>query len=242
MQGTKSSIKLGVGRVRFNFEREALRASGVKEKSLIPGYLHKLNHIHQQFSPTIKPQQDPLTRAKALFDWLWAQNQNRYQPHGNFRLTAVIEAQMRDPKQPVGNCLGLTLLYNCLLRKTGITPGAIYLENAFGKGPHVLTLITEGGSWIDVENIVPNGFDYKGHLNDSSRTRWGDKELVADIYLSEGNDLFEKKDYGDALRNYNIALRLNPGYERARLNKAIVLDRMGVDPGEARSSPVKPQR
>ncbi|GAG02871.1 unnamed protein product, partial [marine sediment metagenome] len=27
-----------------------------------------------------------------------------------------------------------------------------------------------------------------------------------------------------------MALDLNPGYERARLNKAIVLDRMGMDP------------
>ena len=56
--------------MRFNFEREALRASGVKEESLIPGYLHKLNHIHQQFGLTIKPQQHPLTRAKVIFDWL----------------------------------------------------------------------------------------------------------------------------------------------------------------------------
>lgn len=231
MQGTKSSIKISIRRVRFNLEREALRASGIKEKSLVLGYLSTLNHIHQQFSLAITPQQDPLTRAQALFDWLWAQNQNRYQPHGNFRLTAVIEAHIRYPSQSVGNCLGLTLLYNCLLRRTGITPGAIYLENAFGKGPHVLTLIREGGSWIDVENIVPNGFDYRGHLNDSSRKRWGDKELVADIYHSEGNDLFEKKDYGEALRNYDMALRLNPGYERARLNKAIVLDRMGMDSG-----------
>jgi tetratricopeptide (TPR) repeat protein len=104
---------------------------------------------------------------------------------------------------------------------------ALYLENAFGRGPHVLTIFRGKESMIDIENILPDGFDYKGHLNDPSRTGWGDTELVADIYHSRGNEFYEKGDYTLALRSYDRAMSLNPLYERARLNRAIVLDRVG---------------
>jgi hypothetical protein len=36
----------------------------------------------------------------------------------------------------------------------------------------------------------------------------------------------------EALKNYEMAIRLNPRYEKARLNKTILLDRMsGVEKG-----------
>jgi tetratricopeptide (TPR) repeat protein len=108
----------------------------------------------------------------------------------------------------------------------GIEAEALYLENAFGIGPHVLSMLRIGDLIIDVENILPKGFDYKGHKQDPSRTEWGNKELVADVYQSRGTELFEKGDFSEALRNYDIALKLNPGYEKARLNRAILLDRI----------------
>jgi hypothetical protein len=126
----------------------------------------------------------------------------------------------------VGNCLGLTLLYNCLLKKIGIEAGALHLENAFGAGAHVLTVIKIEDFMIDVENIFPDGFGYKGHEKDPSRVTWGDKELVADIFQSSGTELFEKGELGEALKNYESALKLNSRYEKARLNRAILLDRM----------------
>ena len=55
---------------------------------------------------------------------------------------------------------------------------------------------------------------------------WGHKELVADIYQSIGTELFKKGDFGEALKNYDMALKHNPGYEKAELNRAILLDRM----------------
>jgi len=105
---------------------------------------------------------------------------------------------------------------------------ALYFENAFGMGPHVLTLLQTGASAIDIESILPDGFDYKGHLNNPSRTRWEDKELVADIYHSLGNEYFEKGEFAKALNNYEMAIKLNPQYEKAYLNKAIVMDKLGT--------------
>jgi len=213
----------------FSLEKEALIASGVSEDDRIADYMNKLAHLHQQFIREIKPTHDPLTKAKALFDWLWMKKPGRYRPHGYYRLHDAIDSQLSGGNQVVGNCLGLTLLYNCLLGRTGMDAEALYLENAFGRGPHVLTIFRGKESMIDIENILPDGFDYKGHLNDPSRTGWGDTELVADIYHSRGNEFYEKGDYTLALRSYDRAMSLNPLYERARLNRAIVLDRIGVD-------------
>ena len=182
--------------------------------------------MHHQFIHHLIPASNPLAQARALFDWLWKEKPNRYKPHGNFKLSEVIDAQLTKDTQIVGNCLGLTLLYNCLLRKMGIYAGALYLENAFEIGPHVLTFLKTKESFIDIENILPDGFDYKEHLNLPSRIRWGDQELVADIYLSMGNEFFKEEEFTEALKNYNMAIHLNPQYEKACLNKAILLGKM----------------
>ena len=213
----------------FNLEKEALSASDIREKDKITEYVTKLTHLCQEFIQEVTPPSDPLTKAKMLFSWLWEEKPARYKPQGNYRFNDVIDAQLSKDQQTVGNCLGLTILYNCLLRRMNIIAEALYLENAFGIGPHVLSLLQIGETLIDIENILPNGFDYKGHLDDPSRTRWGDRELVADIYYSFGNEFFSKGEFIKALENYDMALRLNSGYEKARLNKAILLDKMEMD-------------
>lgn len=218
----RSTIKRGA----FNLEKEALLASGIKEKSQLDAYREKLDHLQRQFIYEIKPTSDPVMRARALFTWLWIEKPNRYKSHGSFCLSDVIDAQTSKNSQIVGNCLGLTLLYNCLLRRMKIEAGTLYLENAFGIGPHVLTLLSIKESLIDIENILPDGFDYKGHLGHLSRKRWGDRELVADIYHSLGNKYFEKGEWMGALKNYEMAIHLNPHHEKAHLNKAILLDKM----------------
>lgn len=173
------------------------------------------------------PPPDPVDKARALFTWLWASKPDRYKSQGSYKLNEVIEAQLKRDSRFVGNCLGLTLLYNCLLRKMDIHAGALYLENAFGTGSHVLTLLQIEKSIIDVENILPDGFDYGGHHPHPARTGWGDQELISDVYHSVANELFEKGNFVEALKNYNRAISLSPQYEKAHLNKAILLDKMG---------------
>ena len=167
--------------------------------------------------------------AESLFRWLWAGRPNRYQSHGNYKLKDVIDAQLSKEDRAVGNCLGLTLLYNCLLRRMGVEADALYLENGFGERPHVLTILDAGETSIDIENIFQDGFDYKGHLNAPSRTRWGGRELVADICHSLANELFEKGEFVLALKNYDKAITLHPQYEKAHLNRAILRDRMEME-------------
>jgi len=211
----------------FNLEEEALLASGIRDRSKIAFYVAELDRIYEQFLHQIIPAPDPVGKARALFTWLWISKPNRYKPQGSYKLNEVIEAQLKEDAESIGNCLGLTLLYNCLLQKMDICAEALYLENAFGTGPHVLTLLQTEKSFIDVENILPEGFDYRGHHTHPERTGWGDPELIADIYHSVANELFEKGGFAEALENYDMAISFNPRYEKVRLNKAILLDKMG---------------
>jgi tetratricopeptide (TPR) repeat protein len=212
----------------FNLGKESLLASGLREDERIYQYMQKLEDLFQQFINSITLPSDLVTKAEALFKWLWIEKPARYKPHGNFKLNDVIDAQLSKDTQTVGNCLGLTVLYNCLLKKIGIYAEALYLENGFEMGPHVLTVLKTEEFLIDIENILQEGFNYKGHLDDPSRTRWGDRELVADIYHSFGNELFSKGELIKALENYEMTLHLNPRYEKAHLNKVIVLDKIKV--------------
>jgi tetratricopeptide (TPR) repeat protein len=211
----------------FNLEEEALLASGIQDKSEIIFYVAELDRIYQQFLHQMIPPPDPADKARALFAWLWISKPDRYKSQGSYKLDEVIAAQSKGDSRSVGNCLGLTLLYNCLLRKISIHAEALYIENAFGIGPHVLTLLRTERNVIDIENILPDGFDYKDHRTHPARTEWEDQDLIADIYHSVANEYFKKGNFVEALRNYDMAIRFNPRYEKARLNKAILLDKMG---------------
>ena len=210
----------------FDLEKEALIASGMKETTRLEEYGGKLALLHRKAFPAVRDIRGPVARAKALFDWLWAENPARYKHGHSYRLHEVIDAQMSGQNQPVGNCLGLTLLYNCLLGRMGINAEALYVEDAFGTGPHVLTVLQAEESSLDIENILPDGFDYKGHLDNPVRTGWGDRELVADIYHSHGNEFFEKGKLIEAMSSYDKAIQLNPKYEKAHLNRATLLAAM----------------
>jgi len=214
--------------MRFDLKKQALIASGLKGENRLAAYAEKLEFLIQKCLPHNYDSFSIKAQAKILFDGLWQHKPDRYRPNGNYRLDEVIDAQLKDGNHAVGNCLGLTVLYNCLLEIIGIQSEALHLKNAFGMGPHVLTLLRTDDDPIQIENILSRGFDYKGHLHDPSAERWGPKELVADIYHSRGNELFKRSQFSRALKNYDMALKLNPHYESARLNKAILKDCMNT--------------
>ena len=209
----------------FDQEKEALIASGMAHDE-IAVHTARLDTIFHDFIQAFGNSDDRLTMAKGLFDYLWDEKPHRYEQGGHFRLNNIIDNHLDPDSIEVGNCLGLTLLYNCLLMRSGITARAIFIENAFESGPHVLSYLFLDGRSVDVENILSEGFDFKGHLDDPTRTMWDGKELVADIYLSMGNECFQTGRETEALRLYEKALSLNPEYERAVINRAIVMDKL----------------
>lgn len=222
------------GQDGFDPAQAALVASGVDSRKKLDYYLDQLARLAEE-TALETPQGQELLRAQVLFQRLWQAKPHRYQAGGEFRLNRVINAQIDPKKDRVGNCLGLTLLYNVLGQKLGLKLGAVHLEEAFGLRPHVFSLLHAGGKTIDVENVLPQGFDYRGHGANQHRVEWTDKELVADIYLSQGNRWFDRDRLELAIRCYNKAIRLNPAYERAHLNKGMALARLGR-PNEAGES------
>ena len=206
----------------------ALIASGVKYQKDLDNYLAKLNTVYQQVAPVI-PAAGALTKAGSLFNWLWREKPNRCERRGSYRLTDVLDAQL-DPKiKKVGNCLGLTVLYHALAQRLGLKVKAVHVEDAFGQGPHVFSALYTNGGTIDIEHILPNGFDFKGYLRNPHRTEWGDAELIGDIYHSTGNKFFEGGNHEEAAQNYSKAIRLNPKYTKAYLNRALALFMLGRD-------------
>jgi tetratricopeptide (TPR) repeat protein len=218
--------------------RGALIASGVQTWKEFDHYLAMIDLLYQRISDALF---DPLEmgndskKAKEIFNWLWQVKPHRYEYGGSFRLTEVLEAQLEEKgsgvedggSEIVGNCLGLTLLYNVLARRFGLTVGAVHVEDAFALGPHLFTVLYTGGRTIDIENIFPYGFDYRGHSGVLEREEWGDRELIADIYHSVANYFFLSGEWECAIGNYDKAIMLHPKYIRAHINKGIALVELG---------------
>ena len=111
----------------FNLEKESLLASGLKDNRRLVEFRGKLDHLTKQFVGQMKPSHEPVEKASVLFDWLWERKPGRYKAQGHFRLNDVIDAELSKDSGTVGNCLGLTLLYQCLLKKMSIHADALYL-------------------------------------------------------------------------------------------------------------------
>lgn len=208
----------------------ALVASGVRRESELSSQSAKVDELHRRAAQAVRGTGE--RAARDLFDWLWRSAPRRWQRGGSFRLTDVLDAQLAG-KPGAGNCLGLTLLYNILAQRMGLEVRAVHLEQAFGAGPHVLTLVRTESRSIDVEHMFPHGFGYTGHKTGPAREEWGDRELIGDVYHSAGCALAGCGRWEDATECYRKAVRLNPGYLRARLNLGIALVQLG-HPLEAR--------
>lgn len=225
----------GVG---IDLIRGALIASGVQTGVEFDRYCAMIDLLCQRISHALSDileMDNDSKKAKKLFNWLWRVKPHRYEYGGSFRLTKVLDDQLgrkggivEDGESGiVGNCLGLTILYNVLARRFGLTVGAVHLEDAFGLGPHIFTVLYAGDRTIDIENIFPDGFDYRGHSGASEREEWGDRELIADIYHSVANDFFVSGKSERAIENYDKAIMLHPKYIRAHINKGIALVELG---------------
>lgn len=203
-------------------------ASGIKSYDVLNNYLSRIDTLCQ-LSKCNLSNMDQIDKAKALFDWLWNTKPNRYEYGGKFKLTEVIDAQLDPFEDKIGNCLGLTLLYNILSGKLGVETKAVYLEEAFGRQSHVFSTMEIAGITIDIDHISPNGFNFEDHIGNPQRTLWQEAHLIADIYHSIAWGMHEHGDLMKAVHNYSKAIYLNPKYEKAHLNRGIALSMLGKD-------------
>ena len=78
----------------FDLERQALIASGLREKNRISEYLDKLSSISSRFMSAGSLSFPIELRARQLFVGLWQDNPKRYRRQGNYRFNQVIDAQI----------------------------------------------------------------------------------------------------------------------------------------------------
>ena len=173
-----------VGRLSMSLQEAAFIASGLASSQIVE-YISKFDDITRNISDLIKGC-DKREDAEAIFDWLWGKKADRYERGGNFKLPQVVESYLGETEK-VGNCLGLTTLYNALSQAFDIPMKAIYLDNFMGF-PHVFSLCPSDTDTIPIENIFPIGFDYDSHKNNPLTEIWGNIQLVADIYNSRANE------------------------------------------------------
>lgn len=202
----------------FDLVKAALKAEGIHTKKACEYYSELVNSLVKEVSQLIGKTTGYQARAKELFNWLWSVKPLRYHRGGNFQLSQVLKAQTSPQSVKVGNCLGLTLLYNVVASRIGLKTGAGYLESAFNRGPHVFSLLYDDKKTIYVENTLSRGFDFQEYRGDSSMELWGNEQLVADIYHSTGNECFEQGELERAIKNYHKAIELNPSYGKPYLN------------------------
>lgn len=206
---------------RVDLGEAALLASGAKYRRVLVGYLAGLSVIERSLALAMSSASSDVDKAKAIFDWLWHMKPRRFLSRGSFRLTDVVDAQIGEA-DAVGNCLGLTLLYNSLGQRLGIALKAVHLENAFDRGPHVLSMLPTPEGAVDIENVFAHGFDYRSHRANSGRVEWDNGDLIAELLSAVGNEEFEAGNLGKALRSYEAALYLSPSNKTAELNRLIV--------------------
>ena len=215
-----------LARDTLSLARGALVASGARNQDELDRYTSRIEALCQQL-PSAVEAGSALSKARALFDWLWSTKPDRNESGGTFRLTRVIDAQLAPRGAKVGNCLGLTLLYNVVAQRLGLDVQAVYLEAVAGRLSHVISMLVSGQKRTDIDNIFPDGFDSKDYLDSSLRVEWGDAELIADVYHSIGWELHEKGELEDAVVNYSKAIWLNSKYVKAYLNRGIALSMQG---------------
>jgi len=172
------------GTLSMSLQKAAFIASGIAS-SQVEGYLKRFSSITNDLKDSIKGH-DKAEKARSIFNWLWKTKPRRYELGGNFKLTLVIDAQLKDTEK-VGNCLGLTILYNSLAQDFNLPVKAAYLDNFLGFS-HVFSIFYLESSRIPIENVFPNGFDYDPHKNNPRIVEWDNIHLVADIYNSRAND------------------------------------------------------
>ena len=174
----------------------------------------------------------------ALFQYVWEgwTKSSRYVHDTSSiftnQLPQVIDYHV-DPEKskPVGNCQGLTMLYAVLGIRMGldICMGKLNWQDSDGKpqGEHTFCALESDGKRVLVENTSEAGFDWdmSGFTDryEQSNIFFTDIDALAAVAFSERGYLrAKKKNFKEALSDYNDALSLLPEYNLVLVKRALI--------------------
>lgn len=193
-------LDLSKGR-NVNIERALLITSELDEES-IKQYHEKLNLLERGFEEYQQNHKSiffditkPKVIARNIHNYLWDNNENRYNPDGNYLLSKVIDAQIKKGN-PVGNCVGLTSLYTMLCDRRGLDIAIMLMYR------HIRPRVLFPDTHIDVETQYKNGFGMR-EVKDSKQ--YSQLALIEGAFSKkffdaiDNNDLSRQKKYGSAM-------------------------------------------
>jgi len=158
---------------RLRLEEVLLILSGLQTKAEVNNYTDKLRSLEEGFQEWLKDEEKspiPLSKwgahqksfgfsedyitAGNLFGYLSGSNKSRYKLYA-YRFNRVIDAQIDhgSVSGPVGNCLGLTALYNILGSRLGLDLSIKQGNN------HLFSLLHADGKEVEIENTAFMGFN-----------------------------------------------------------------------------------
>lgn len=200
----------------YDFERALLIISGCETEEQIAGYQRKLNVLTRAFRDSMSgfPQynlRDHHSRARALFDFLWAYKQKRY--ISNWKLTSAIDAQL-DTKNDsdVGNCCVQNTLYNVLAVREQLN--IALLANFF----HFVSILNAGNRRIVIDNTDRKGFG--ASLPERQEKNLGFAELtkaqiIAMHFYYRAEDCRKNGNIETAIESITTTIELAPDYAAA---------------------------
>lgn len=208
---------------RFDLATAGFIASGIREKEELDSYLNRFeglvssifSDIRESFSrfeystsfsysdAQVRNAKINAFKAEAVFNWLWNSKPKRSKkPKSGNRaviLTDVLDNQLSD-KEEVGDCMGLTSLYNSICQRLGIDVKAVWTTG------HIYSVIENDRSLIPIENTLEEGFNEgcrKGVIIDNS-------QLIQRFLIRQASDYKKAENYREAYLLEEIALRINP--------------------------------
>ncbi len=184
---------------KFDLAATGFIASGIRNRDELESYLVKFGELVAIIGSDEKVNnaKTDVDKAEAVFNWLWVSKPNRY--NSAPRLTEALDNQLSDSEE-VGDCMGLTLLYNSVCQRLGIDMNAVWTIR------HIYSAMDVGEEINPIENTSRDGFGNGSGIGKVI----GNQQFIQRFLIRLAYDYKEAERYKDAFSLDEIALRINP--------------------------------
>lgn len=186
------------GRLDIPFEQACLIASGVNSGKRMQGYLAKIDLLISRINQEtdIHKENDPLIKAKILFNWL---RENTYEGIYNdcYNLRDTLNLK-------VGNCLSYAIQFTILCRHFDVD-----IKNVFIPG-HIYNVLVSHEQTYYFEHTHSDGIVKHADKYHPQRKIMRDEDLISELFLYKAYNANSNMKYEESMKYCQQALRCNP--------------------------------
>jgi len=185
----------------FDLAEAFFIASGIRDERELASYMQKFEGLCSTISedPKVKSASNKVEKAKAIFDWLWESKPDRYNSCN--KLTDALDNQLSKEKKSVGDCGGLTSLYNSICQRFGISVLSVHAAE------HIYSVLTmDDGNLLVIENTNKDGFG-----NGSDRGLIQNNKQFVQAFLDNLSHRYQSENDNErAFIQDKLALKIDP--------------------------------